>query len=125
MPPVSPVSDFAIPRSPTKSPTNFRTRAGLKKIFLSSLRPRKRDDNEPLSPSTTISSSTATTPSLPTPTIRITSPYHPRRFDASPIGDENPMMGILSPIETGYRLPELRLSRADWGEWGRQVADRF
>lgn len=123
--PVSPVSDFAISRSPTKSPTNLRTRAGLKKIFLSSLRPKKRDDSEPLSPSTTISSSTATTPSLPTPTIRITSPYHTRQFDRSPIGDDHSMMSKLSPIENGYRLPELRLSRADWGEWGRQVAERL
>jgi len=80
---------------------------------------------EPLSPTLTISSSAATTPSLPTPTIRITSPFHPRRFDGSPL-DEHPMMGgKLSPVETGYRLPELRLSRADWGEWGRQVADRI
>ena len=122
--PVSPVSDFGIPKTLTKPPTNLRTRAGLKKIFLSTLRPRKRDDNEPLSPSPTISSA-ATTPSLPTPTIRITSPFHPKRFDGPPIGDEHLMMGNLSPIETGYKLPELRLSRADWGEWGRQVAERL
>lgn len=124
--PRSPNSDRSIPKTPppTKSPSNLRSRAGLKKIFLSTLRPRKRDDIEPLSPTLTISSSAATTPSLPTPTIRITSPFHPRRFDGSPL-DDHPMMGKLSPIETGYRLPELRLSRADWGEWGRQVADRI
>ena len=128
--PTSPISDLSIPKSPltpAKSPSNLRSRAGLKKIFLSTLRPRKRDDIEPLSPTLTISSSAATTPttpSLPTPTIRITSPFHPRRFDGSPL-DDHPMVGKLSPIETGYRLPELRLSRADWGEWGRQVADRI
>jgi hypothetical protein len=143
-PSVSPtVAEFAIPKTPPKSPSNLRTRTGFKKIFLSSLRPRKRDENEPLSPSPSSSiSSTATTPSLPTPTIRITSPFHPRRLDGSPI-DEVPMgdtspgeMGYKLPElrlsrsdwsewETGYRLPELRLSRADWGEWGRQVADRL
>jgi hypothetical protein len=126
--PLSPVSDLHIPthaRTPPKSPSNLRTRAGLKKIFLS-IRPRKRDD-EPLSPTPTLSSSCATTPSLPTPTIRITSPFHPRRFDGSLITEEHPTMGRLSPTENGgnYRLPELRLSRADWGEWGRQVADRL
>jgi hypothetical protein len=123
--PISPVSDFGIPKTPNKSSSNLRTRAGLKKIFLSSLRPKKRDDNEPLSPSTTISSSTTTTPIMPTPTIRITSPFDPRRFDGAPLGDDHPVMGKLSPVETGFRLPELRLSRADWGEWGRQVAERL
>ena len=130
-PPMSPISDAFIPTIsktiPPKSPTNLRTRAGLKKIFLS-IRPRRRDD-EPLSPTPTLSSSAATTPSLPTPTIRITSPFHPRRFDGSPIGDEHPTMGKLSPLSpvesVSYRLPELRLSRADWGEWGRQVAERL
>ena len=123
--PTSPVSDSSVPRSPpAKSLSNLRSRAGLKKIFLSSLRPRKRVDIEPLSPTLTISSSVATTPSLPTPTIRITSPFHPRRVDGSPL-DDHPMMEKLSPVETGYRLPELRLSRADWGEWGRQVAERI
>ena len=113
-----------IPKTPPKSPTNLRTRAGFKKIFLSSLRPKRRDENEPLSPSFSISS-TATTPSLPTPTIRITSPFHPRRLDGSPIDGDDVQMGNTSPVETGYRLPELRLSRADWGEWGRQIADRL
>ena len=130
-PSMSPVSDLASPpiskTTPPKSPTSLRARAGLKKIFLS-IRPRKRDD-EPLSPTHTLSSSAATTPSLPTPTIRITSPFHPRRFDGSPIGDEHPTMGKLSPLSpvesVSYRLPELRLSRADWGEWGRQVAERL
>jgi len=120
--PLSPVSDFEGPKSPIKSP-NLRARAGLKKIFLSTLRPRKRDD-EPLSPSPTLSS-TVTTPSLPTPTIRITSPFNPRRGDGSPIYDDDPRVGKLSPIEASYRLPELRLSRADWGEWGRQIAERL
>lgn len=118
--PISPTTDFAEPKSPTRS-FNQRGRPGLKKIFLSSLRPRKRDD-EPLSPSPTLSSA-ATTPSLPTPTIRITSPFHPRRFDGSPLCEEELGMGKLSPIETSYRLPELRLSRADWGEWGRRIAE--
>lgn len=118
------VTDFAIPKTPPKSPTNLRTRAGFKKIFLSSLRPRKRDENEPLSPSLSISS-TATTPSLPTPTIRITSPFHPRRLDGSPIYGDDTHMGNKSPIETGYKLPELRLSRADWSEWGRQITERL
>jgi hypothetical protein len=132
--PISPtVSDLSIPtntiatnitQNPPKSPTNLRARAGLKKIFLS-IRPRKRDD-EPLSPTPTLTSSTVTTPSLPTPTIRITSPIHARRFDGSPIGYEHPSLGKSSPIESvSYRLPELRLSRADWGEWGRQVAERL
>jgi len=113
-------SDSMIPPSAPK-----RKRAGLKKIFLSKLRPRKRDDVEPLSPTPTFSS-TATSPSLPTPTIRITSPFAPRRFDGSPIfSDDHPMLSKLSPIETGYKLPELRLSRADWSEWGRQVAERL
>jgi hypothetical protein len=118
--PLSPVSEPTVPKTPPKSPSSLRTRASLKKIFLSTLRPRKRDDNEPLSPSTTLSSA-ATTPSLPTPTIRITSPFHPRRLDGSPL-DDHPMMANLSPIETSFKLPELRLSRADWSEWGRQVA---
>jgi len=123
--PIFPVSDFGIPKSPNKSSSNLRTRAGLKKIFLSTLRPKKRDDNEPLSPSTTISSSTTTTPIMLTPSIRITSPFDPRRSDGTPLGDDHPVMGKLSPVETGFKLPELRLSRADWGEWGRQVAERL
>jgi hypothetical protein len=126
--PISPVSDPAIPCTPTKlsSPSTLRSRAGLKKIFLSTLRPRRKEEIEPLSPSSTLSySSSLITPTLPTPTIRITSPFHPRRFDGSPIyGDEIPMEKT-SPVEMGYRLPELRLSRADWSEWGRQVADRI
>jgi hypothetical protein len=129
--PSPPVSELTIPKTPPKSPTNIRTRAGLKKIFLSTLRSKKRDENEPLSPSPTISS-TASTPSIPTPTIRITSPFHPRRIDGSSIYGDDMSLRTTSPIsspverlEPGYRLPELRLSRADWSEWGRQVADRL
>jgi hypothetical protein len=129
--PSPPVSELTIPKTPPKSPTNMRTRAGLKKIFLSTLRSKKRDENEPLSPSPTISS-TASTPSLPTPAIRITSPFHPRRMDGSSIYGDDVSLRATSPIsppverlEPGYRLPELRLSRADWSEWGRQVADRL
>lgn len=122
--PVSPSSGFGNSNTSEKSPSRIRTRAGLKKIFLSTIRPRKRDDMEPPSPCTTISS-TATTPSLPTPTIRISSPLHPRRFDGSPIYGNDHLKSQLSPIETGFRLPELRLSRADWSEWGRQVAERI
>jgi len=119
--PILESSDSA--RTPPAAPK--RKRAGLKKIFLSTLRPKKRDDIEPLSPTPTFSS-TATSPSLPTPTIRITSPFAPRRFDGSPIfSDDHPMLSKLSPIETKYKLPELRLSRADWSEWGRQVAERL
>jgi len=94
-------------------------------MFLSTLRPRRRDDAEPLSPSSTLSSSTLTTPTLPTPTIQITSPFHPRRFDGSPIYGDDSLSEKALPIETGYKLPELRLSRADWGEWGRQIADQI
>lgn len=131
--PSPPVSELTIPKTPPKSPTNLRTRAGLKKIFLSTIRSKKRDENdrEPLSPSPTVSS-TASTPSLPTPSIRITSPFHPRRIDGSSIYGDDVSVRTTSPtsppvetLEPGYRLPELRLSRADWGEWGRQVADRI
>jgi hypothetical protein len=130
--PSPPVSEFTIPKTPPKSPTNLRTRAGLKKIFLSTIRSKKRDENEqPLSPSPT-PSSTASTPSIPTPSIRITSPFHPRRMDGSSIyGDDvsvrttSPISSPIERLEPGYRLPELRLSRADWSEWGRQVADRL
>ena len=117
----SPVSEVSIPKTSPKSP---KSRAGLKKIFLGTLRPRKREDSEPLSPNSSLSS-TATTPSLPTPTIRISSPIHPRRMDGSPMFEQDTYIGAVSPIETKYKLPELRLSRADWGEWGRQIAERL
>ena len=120
--PVSPVFEYSIPKTPPKSPSTIRTRAGLKKIFLSTLRPRKREDIEPPSPST---SSASTTPSLPTPTIRISSPIHPRRMDGSPIYVSDTAISPTSAVEPKYKLPELRLSRADWGEWGRQIADRL
>jgi hypothetical protein len=115
--PTSPVSELSVPRSPLKStsPSTLRSRAGLKKIFLSTWRPKRKEDVEPLSPSPSISS-TAT--SLPTPTIQITSPFNPRRGDGSPIYPDD--------LETkGFKLPELRLSRADWSEWGRQVSERL
>src|ERR1700737_550794 len=66
-PPPSSGSDFAILNSPTipNSPPTIRSRAGLKKIFLSSLRPRRRDSLEPPSPSTPVSSPALSTPSLP------------------------------------------------------------
>ena len=123
--PISPTSELFVPKTPPKSPSTIRSRAGLKKIFLSTLRPRKREDVEPPSPTGTLSSSAATTPSLPTPTIRISSPIHPRRMDGSPIYGDDSTIGPVSPVELKYKLPELRLSRADWGEWGRQIADRL
>jgi hypothetical protein len=120
------LSPLPTPVSPTKPPSpskdfssqrSIRSRTGLKKIFLA-IRPRRKEE-EPLSPTTTISS-TSTTPSLPTPTITIRGPRmeSPPRFEGGMAREDGRR-------EYNYRLPELRLSRADWSDWSRQVAERL